>query len=94
MQDSSDSDSDSDDSDDSDDEDVPLHLLLQSSAKRTATKQNNSPPSKRTKQQTEDKQTVNKKAVPSPYFLAQILKIISERHGHVYTEPSHAEFAW
>ena len=92
MQDSSDSDSDSDDSDDSDDEDVPLHLLLQSSSKRVANK-NNSPPSKRPKQ-SDDKQAENKKAVPNPYFLAQILKIISERHGHVYTEPSHAEFAW
>ena len=78
------SDSDSDDSDD--DDDMPLHLLLQNStAKRAAATKSNSPPSKRPKQ-SETKQSNEKKekTVPHPYFLAQILKIVSQTHGHLF----------
>ena len=69
------------DSDDSDDDDVPLNQLVQSSsAKRAATtKSMESSPSKK-----KAKPSDEKKATPSPYFLALILKTISTTHGHVF----------
>jgi len=96
----SDSDDDDSDSDDSDEEDLPLNsLLLQ---KRIITKQtkpnfNSPPPSKRLKQtpSAAAKASPTPGAVaPSPYFLAEILKCVSATHGHLFQEPSHAEFAW
>jgi hypothetical protein len=78
--------SDSDESDDSDDDDMPLHLLLQNStAKRAAATKSNSPPSKRPKQsETEQCDEKKGKTVPHPFFLAQILKTISQTHGHLF----------
>lgn len=75
--------SDDSDSDDSDDDDVPLNQLVQSnSAKRAATKSMESSPSKKKAKQSDKEE--KKKATPSPYFLALILKTISTTHGHVF----------
>jgi len=94
---SDDQDDDSDD-DDSDEEDLPLNSLLQTSSKRpTATNNSNSPPPKRSKL-TEAPASVNEKTktivAPSPYFLAEILRHVSQTHGHIFQEPTHSDFAW
>ena len=72
---------------DSDDDEVPLHALK----KRPATMpRSESLGSKRAKQEP----TVKSKVAPSPYALALVLNEISRTHGHLFKEPSHAEYAW
>jgi len=98
MDSSDDSDEDDSDSDDSDEEDVPLNsLLLQNKTKCSSSL----PQSKLFKQIVPatipitaiEKQSTSR-ATPSPYFIAEILKHVSETHGHLFQEPSHADFAW
>jgi hypothetical protein len=86
-------------SDDSDDEDLPLNALVQTkqsgSKHKTMTTTNNSSPSKRPKCDTEHHaKTRSSNNLPHSYFMAKILKHISRCHGHIFTEPSHADYAW
>jgi hypothetical protein len=87
-------------SDDSDDEDLPLNALVQtkqsgSKHKAMTTTNNSSSPSKRPKCDTEHHaKTRSSNNLPHSYFMAKILKHISRCHGHVFTEPSHADYAW
>lgn len=86
------------DYDDSDDEDVPLNALVQQqrgSKQKVSTSTNSSSPSKRPKRGTEYyNKTRSINNLPHSYFMAKILKHISRCHGHVFTEPSHADYSW
>ncbi|KAL9180020.1 hypothetical protein ACHAXT_007990 [Thalassiosira profunda] len=85
--------SDSDSNDDSDsDDDVPLTSLQAGGNKRVAAKPN-SPAAKRPKPE-DTKSDDKKKAAPSTYILAELLKRISETHGHLFAELEHSEYAW
>lgn len=77
---------------DSDDEDMPLNLLLQSQSgsKREPTTYA-SPDAKRSKP---NNPLPSQKKVPSPYFVAEILRHVSQTYGHLFQEPTHSEFAW
>ncbi|EJK74883.1 hypothetical protein THAOC_03413, partial [Thalassiosira oceanica] len=79
---------------DSDDDEVPLTALK----KRPATVSRSEPPgSKRAKQEPSVKSKVapaKSKVAPSAYALALVLNEISKTHGHLFREPSHAEYAW
>ena len=83
---------------DSDDEDVPLNALVQQqrdSKQKVSTATNSSSPSKRPKRGTEYyNKTRSINNLPHSYFMAKILKHISRCHGHVFTEPSHADYSW
>ena len=77
--------------DDDDGDDIPLTSLISSKGlKRTTTSSSGVSPSKRPKQSIAS----SIKEVPGIYFLAEILQHISKTFGHLFVEPSHAEFAW
>jgi hypothetical protein len=89
------------DEDDSDDEDMPLNALLlkpQPSLKRAAADNSKKLPSPKRHKQAEAETTSNNqaksKAIPSTYVLGEILQYISKTYGHLFLEPSHANYAW
>ena len=76
----------SDDLEESDDDEVlPLNSLVQKCSKRTLMSANLPPPSKRPKKIDYVKaENGTKVSVPSPYFIAEILKHVSSTYGHVF----------
>ena len=83
-----------DEEDDGDEDDIPLNTLLLPGSLKRATASSMPSSAKRSKQIDPRWNENDDKPIPSPYFLAEILKHISHTYGHLFQEPSHVEFAW
>eukprot|EP00956_Cyclotella_meneghiniana_P031825 scaffold85108_cov59-Cyclotella_meneghiniana.AAC.3 len=80
--------------DDSDEDDLPLNALANIGSKRDSAASSDGSFSKRPKLINSNAETAKTKATPNPHSLAKILRHISKTHGHVFQEPSHADYAW
>jgi hypothetical protein len=76
-----------DDIDDQDNDDIPLLFL---GKRPPASDADGSPETKKMKPQTEDRGSLGF----HPAFLAELLMYIGHTWGHVYREPSHADYTW
>ncbi len=68
------------------DSDIPLAALIGSGGLKRSHSSTDTFPIKRPK--------IENKELPSSYFLAKILEHISRTFGHLFQEPSHAEYSW
>lgn len=79
-----------DEADEDHDADIPLTALIGSKKLKRSHFTGDTFPSKRLK----IGKISSKKELPSSYFLARILEYISQTFGHLFHEPSHAEYSW
>jgi len=79
-----------DEVDEDHDADIPLTALIGSKKLKRSHSTTDTFPSKRLK----IGKISSKKELPSSYFLARILEYVSQTFGHLFHEPSHAEYSW